>query len=657
MRAVRLFGDHHYPPPPEPESHEPDGSVGSVGPVEGASSGEPRREPAGSVGFDGSPPAADAGNDPVVGGSVGSGGSVTHSAERPDPETGAGSGEEPKADEPGRLVPHPPVFSSRPNPHATTGTPSAAAPHRHQAGEGEDTGGGGGAQDAPGARLTSSDPWEAPTPLEIPAEPLEPFDAALLPAAIRGHVIDLAERSNLLVDHFLPALFTALGGVVGNTWRMFPLAKGDWEVIPALWSLLVARSGSKKTLAGKELFRPIRAIDQRLYEERRAAQPAHDAQVTVLSMQVANLKKALDKAIQNEEPTEALQAQLAEVNRQLDAVSLPTRMILVQDTTTEKLLETQRDNPRGVILARDEIGGFLDALSKPGREGDLQYYLEGWNSAAPFKQSRIGRGHVHAPRNTIAITGNVQPRVLADYRRNVLGRGDGLLQRFQVLVHLDELPPFELVDRPADQSAKATYDRVVDALFALDPKAKGFKEYGELRFDEAAQELFNGWLRALEGRLRDPALQEQSAFHEHLAKYRSLLPAICAIYHLVDVVTTGCDYRVPLNTAQRAIDTVAYLEQHAQRLFRNELDKGTLLADRLLEKLAGLALPDGTITIRDLQRRDWSGLTPTTLPAAIRRLEAHGWVRSETRANPKGGRPSSVLRLHPALRRLYQQAA
>lgn len=623
-RAIRLFEDHHYDHPVNEEANDQSGSVSFGGGDPEASSQIESDARHGSVGF-----------------GTASRGSASQ-APQGDPLELVGAPADP--------APHP-VSSSSSGSNQTVVVPPLSSPHRPEAGGEENTGvvGRQGAYKAPAGPTGS---WDTPIPLEAPPTPLERFDADLLPSPVRDHVIDLAESNNLLIDQFLPSLFTALGGVIGNTWRMYPQARGYWEVILALWSLLVAPSGSKKSLPGKYLFEPVRAIDQRLHQERVAAEHAHEAQLTVLSMQVASVKKALEKAIQTGEEVDALQSRLASLHRELEAAQLPVRMVLLQDTTTEKLLETQRDNPRGVILARDEIGGFLDGLTKPGREGDLQYYLEGWNSAAPFKQSRIGRGHIHAASNTIAITGNIQPQVLTAYRRNVLGRGDGLLPRFQVLVHLDELPPFEIIDRPANKAAKKAYDKVITGLFNLDPKSRGFEAHGVLRFEDAAQERFNDWLRGLEERLREPKLRALPGFHEHLAKYRSLVPAVSGIYHLVDVVTTSAGYRVPLATLENAIETVSYLEQHARRVYHEERDQNVILANRLLDKLAGLE--ETTVTLRKLLRSNWSGLTSATLPRVITDLEHHGWVRRETKSNPGGGRPSEVIHLHPALRRLHQ---
>ena len=58
-----------------------------------------------------------------------------------------------------------------------------------------------------------------------------------------------------------------------------------------------------------------------------------------------------------------------------------------------------------------------------------------------------------------------------------------------------------------------------------------------LRFDSAAQELFDGRRADLEQRLR--AEDEHPVLLSHLAKYRSLMPSLALILYLIDGVDAG----------------------------------------------------------------------------------------------------------------------
>src|SRR5713101_7789800 len=78
-----------------------------------------------------------------------------------------------------------------------------------------------------------------------------------------------------------------------------------------------------------------------------------------------------------------------------------------------------------------------------------------------------------------------------------------------------------------------------------------------LRFDAAAQELFDGWRAELD----HPVLLS------HLAKYRSLLPSLALLFHLIDGVDTGRRGPVSRAAAAQAAAWCEYLAAHARRLY------------------------------------------------------------------------------------------
>ena len=151
-------------------------------------------------------------------------------------------------------------------------------------------------------------------------------------------------------------------------------------------------------------------------------------------------------------------------------------------------------NPRGLLLARDELSGFLRTLDKLGREGDREFFLEAWNGSGEFTYDRIGRGTLHIPALTLSIFGTIQPGKLWSYISGAL-RGDraddGLLQRFQMAVWPDTRGEWRNVDRWPDSEAQATAFEVFQKLDGLDVDFLGVPEVdGEipsLRFAPDAQ--------------------------------------------------------------------------------------------------------------------------------------------------------------------------
>jgi len=58
--------------------------------------------------------------------------------------------------------------------------------------------------------------------------------------------------------------------------------------------------------------------------------------------------------------------------------------------------------------------------------------------------------------------------------------------------------------------------------------------YRTITGSAAAQELFDGWRADLKHRLR--AEEDHPVLLSHLAKYRSLLPSLALLFHLIDGV-------------------------------------------------------------------------------------------------------------------------
>src|SRR5207244_2361593 len=105
---------------------------------------------------------------------------------------------------------------------------------------------------------------------------------------------------------------------------------------------------------------------------------------------------------------------------------------VVSDTTVEALAVVLQDAPRGLLLARDELGGWLNAMDayKPkGKGGDVAHYLEMHRAGQLIVDRKSGPEKlVHVPRAAVSIVGTIQPETL----RRALGREhfeDGLAAR------------------------------------------------------------------------------------------------------------------------------------------------------------------------------------------------------------------------------------
>ena len=73
--------------------------------------------------------------------------------------------------------------------------------------------------------------------------PVPPFDAGLLPDALRPWIADIAERMQCPPDFPAVAAMVALARVVGRQVAIRPKRRDDWTVIPNLWGGMVASAG------------------------------------------------------------------------------------------------------------------------------------------------------------------------------------------------------------------------------------------------------------------------------------------------------------------------------------------------------------------------------------------------------------------------------
>jgi cobalamin biosynthesis protein CobD/CbiB len=134
-----------------------------------------------------------------------------------------------------------------------------------------------------------------------------------------------------------------------------------------------------------------------------------------------------------------------------------------------------------------------------------------------------------------------------------------------------------------------------------------------------------------------------------LSKYRSLMPSLALIFHLVAVADGTASGPVSLAAAQLAAAWCDYLEVHALKLYAPEVSSHIKAARLLAQHIEDGDIEDAKLTVRDLYRRGWEGLDDRhTVISGLEVLAENDWVRIEVKVT--GGRPTQVVRLHPELR-------
>ena len=230
--------------------------------------------------------------------------------------------------------------------------------------------------------------WPDPVPLPDALPPVPAFDAELLPEAMRGWIVDIAERMQCPPDFPAVGVITALSGLIGARAVVAPKQHDDWRVAPNLWGLIVGRPGVMKSPALGEVLKPLHRLESTEREQWQAAHEAWELDTKVAELAgKANEKQAA--AVAAKDPTKA-RALLAPT----DQPSEPTmRRYVVNDSTVEALADLLVENPWGLLVYRDELHGLLCSMDKQGQEGARGFYLTGYDGNQGHAVDRIGRGH------------------------------------------------------------------------------------------------------------------------------------------------------------------------------------------------------------------------------------------------------------------------
>ena len=474
------------------------------------------------------------------------------------------------------------------------------------------------------------DGWAEPQKLPGELLPVLELDPNWLPEGLRAGCLDIAERLSCPLDYVAIPAIVGAGTALGNTVGILPKEFDDsWIVHAGFWGGIIGSPGSMKTPALNASLKPVQHL-----EEIASAQYKQDYAQYRLD------KVAFDKAM-SEFKTGKTKAFPIEPSK-------PTKTrYIVNDVTYQALGEILAENPRGLLALADELSGLLQSLDTPGQEAARGFYLSGWGGQGNYTFDRITRDSITLTRYQLAVFGGFQPDRVKAYVRhaqNGNSKNDGLLQRFQLLVWPDLSGDFKLIDRPANKDALRGMHKAIQALNLLsDTLLKGATKNSAgvqlLHFDSEAQELFNDWYQKNELMLRTGSLNPTE--HSHFAKYRSLVPGLALLFHLIN----GQDGRVSADCLRTALQFAKYLKSHAKRTYGSVNGLDSAPAKSLAKKLLEHKLNDG-FTQRSILHKGWANLSnKDSVALAVNALVEYNWLSEHL--SDTGGRKTNVYRVNP----------
>lgn len=457
-----------------------------------------------------------------------------------------------------------------------------------------------------------------PAPTSRLPAPWRPFPIFALPPPLRDFVAAASEA--LVVDGSMVALplLSACAVAVGTT-RVLRLRAGElgWQVYAIVWAAIVAASGTKKSPAQEVALRPLRKLDDLAEKGFEEASQRHELAVTRYEAELGDWKKSGRKAgtMPPEKPEPP-----------------PHRQYICSDVTIEGLALVLKDNPRGVLVARDELGAWLgsfDAYTAAAK--DAQNWLE-LHRAGVVKINRKTSQQIRIARAAASVTGGIQP---AEFRRLMAKHiEDGLLARF-----LLTMPPAKekvWTEAEVPNCVAVATGKVMQELTELE-----FGEDGEpiaLRLTDEAKRLWVAWYNEHAGRQTEAEGPLRYAF----AKIEELPARLALVFELVenrDARTIG------EKSVASGVELARWFAHETERIYATWSEGPE--ARKRRELVESIQVRGGRMTVRELQRGPRQYRDPGKAKAALLELVQYGLARSETQYPEGPGRKVEVFVLLP----------
>ncbi|MFN7021511.1 MAG: DUF3987 domain-containing protein [Phycisphaerales bacterium] len=471
-----------------------------------------------------------------------------------------------------------------------------------------------------------------------------PFPADVLPEPIRGFVTEAAKAIGCDASYIALPLLSGLASAIGNTHRI--ALKRGWTEPAIVWTAIVGESGTMKTPAFKLAMKAIRKAQADAFKEHDAARAEWEAQHLRYEAELTGWKRQAAKGHGDAgDPPEKPAPPIA-------------RRYIVSDTTTEALAPILLGNPRGVLLARDELAGWLgsfDRYAKAGKAGaDSAHWLSMHNGEAMTIDRKTGiPPTIHVPSASVSITGGIQPGILS----RALGQEhheSGMAARVLYAMPPRKAKRWTEADVNADTEAAvaAVFDRLFSLTMEPDPEsplmADGHGPDMRPRLVRLADDGKRAWVTFYNEHATEQAelSGDLSAAWSKLEGYAARLALVVHLTRWAAGDATLRDgSRVDEGSIAAGVVLARWFGDEARRVYAilSESDDDRE-ARRLVE---WIERKGGTVTVRDLTRGpcEYRG-DPERAAKALGELVAAGVGRWEVDDHgPKGGRPADRFRL------------
>ena len=388
---------------------------------------------------------------------------------------------------------------------------------------------------------------------EAPSFPLEIF-----PKAIRDIIEALEEYENYNVDFTSASFLTVFAAAMGNTWSVRFMT--GWVSRPIIYMVLVGSPSCGKTPPLQQAVAPLLKLD-------------------------GEYDMIYCKEMETYRRWERMSAKQRERHSLPEEMEMPQRKChVVVDSTVEALIGALRDNPRGVLIYKDEIDSLLSNFNRYN-SSDEGYFLSLF-SGTPFKYSRKSNNeHIFLANPYCSIIGTTQPGRLGEQfggKRMM----NGFSSRFlKVYPEIDKMPSWN--DTAMPDGVLEEWERIIRKVITVTPSTdqEGKATSIELMFSQDAKLRIIQWKDAVNNKAY--AETDSDAVRALCGKLETYLVRFCLVIQIMHCICgeSGMD-KIEPGTAELAIRLTEYFRNMESRI-APEIETG-ILDNRFTELLGNL---------------------------------------------------------------------
>ena len=231
-----------------------------------------------------------------------------------------------------------------------------------------------------------------------PVKPYTAFPVDALPKVAARFINEGARALGCDPAYIAMPLLAELASAIGNSRRI--RLKASWDEPPVAWAVVVGDSGTLKSPAFDLALRPIRLRQKRAMKEYKQAQAEY-----------ADAKEEYDEAVKAWR-----KAKPADRGDKPEEPEAPVcERLWCSDTTLEALADRLSNAPRGLLVAREELAGWLASFNqyKAGQGADVPHWLEMHRAGHLLVDRKTGiKTTIDVPRAAVCIAGGIQPEIL-----------------------------------------------------------------------------------------------------------------------------------------------------------------------------------------------------------------------------------------------------